>query len=142
VFNFQDFLIYTGADASQEMKYATIAAGAIGYVEETYGIHLSKANRSLTVFTEDGSTLPLGVTPINSITSVTQDAIPMTFTYYGRALTVTSTITDTNIPFVVIADTGYDTVPHDLKMAVYTHKQPLLRVVYELQPQHKDLYNL
>lgn len=129
MFNFQDFLIYTGADASQEMKYATIAAGVIGYVEETYGIHLSKASRSFTVFTEDGTTLPLGVTPINSITTVKQNNVDATFTYYGRALTVTSTITDANIPFVVVADTGYDIVPVDLKLAIYTHIQAMFYAI-------------
>jgi hypothetical protein len=129
MFNFQDFLIYTGADASQEMKYATIAAGVINYVEKTYGIHLSKAQRSFTVFTEDASTLYLEVTPINSIVSIKQSDVDATFTYYGRALTITSTISDVNIPFVVLADTGYTVVPDDLKLAIYTHIQAMFYAI-------------
>jgi hypothetical protein len=129
MFNFQDFLLYTGADASQEMKYSTIAAGVIQYVEETYGIYLTQASRVLTRFTEDGSTLYLGVTPVSSITSVTQDSVAATFTYYGRDLTITSNISDVNIPFVVTAVTGYSTVPNDLKLAIYTHIQAMFYAI-------------
>lgn len=129
MFNFQDFLLYTGADSNQEMKYATIAAGVIGYVEETYGIHLSAKDRTFNVFTEDGSTLNLEVTPVNSIISVTQSSIPASYTYYGRAFSITSTITDTGIPFVVTANTGYIDVPNDLKMAIYTHIQTMFYAI-------------
>lgn len=125
MFNFQDFLIYSGADASQEMKYATIAAGVIRYVEETYGIYLEPRSETFTIFTEDGSTLPINIQPVNSITSVKQNDVVMEYTYYGRAFTITSAISDTNIPFTVIANVGYTNVPQDLKLAIYTHIQTM-----------------
>ena len=129
MFNFQDFLIYTGADASQETKYATIAKGVISYVQETYGIFLEPIQSTFKVFTEDGSTLPLGITPITSILSVTQGSALMDYTYYGRALTVTSSIPNTSIPFDVVADVGYVTVPFDLKLAIYTHIQAMFYAI-------------
>lgn len=125
MFNFQDFLIYSGADASQEMKYATIAHGVIRYVEETYGIHLSAQSRTFTVFSEDSNTLNLGITPINSITSIQQDSADVEFKYYGRDIAISTTGVDFDIPFVVIANTGYAEVPMDLKLAVYTHIQTM-----------------
>lgn len=129
MFNFQDFLIYSGADASQEMKYATIAAGVIRYVEETYGLYLEPRTETFTLFTEDGSTLPINMHPIDSITSLTQDSVAMEYTYYGRAFTITSTITNVNIPFVLTAKVGYTSVPNDLKLALYTHIQAMFYAI-------------
>lgn len=123
MFNFQDFLLYTGAEASQEMKYATIASGVIKYVEETYGIYLSKSSRVFNRFSENGTSIMLGVTPVNSITSITQDSVAVTYTYYGRD--IAASVTDTTIPLVITADVGYEEVPTDLKLAVYTHIQSM-----------------
>ena len=124
MFNFQDFMLYTGADASNEFKYATIAAGVLAYVEDTYGIYLETQSKSLSIFSEDASTLVLGVTPVNSITSVKQLTVDVAYTYYGRELTLTGTF-DSNIPLDVVASLGYTTVPSDLKLAIYTHIQSL-----------------
>lgn len=127
MFNFQDFLLYTGAEASQEMKYATIAAGVTKYIEETYGIYLSNSSRVFNVFSENGSTVKLGVTPINSITSITQDGTNIDYTYYGRDIAIT--ITDLTIPLTITADVGYVSVPADLKLAVYTHIQAMFYAI-------------
>lgn len=141
MFNFQDFVLFTGVDKANEMKYATIAAGIISYVEDTYGIYLSQAPRVLTVFSEDSSTLLLGVTPINSITSITQDALPIDYTYYGRDVSITSSITDYTIPFTVTANIGFSTVPLDLKLAVYTHIQAMFYAIDNHTPNVSKVVN-
>lgn len=141
MFNFQDFLIYSGADASQEMKYATIAAGVIRYVEETYGIYLEPKTEAFTIFTEDGTTLPLGIHPVNTITSLTQDSVAMDYTYYGRAFTITSSVTNTNIPFVLTANVGYTNVPQDLKLAIYTHIQAMFYAIENHTPSVSKVTN-
>lgn len=127
MFNFQDFLLYTGAEAAQEMKYATIAASVIKYVEETYGIYLSKSTRVFNRFSENGTSITLGVTPVNSITTITQDGNAIAYTYYGRD--IIASVTDTAIPLVVTADVGYEEVPYDLKLAVYTHIQAMFYAI-------------
>lgn len=141
MFNFQDFLIYSGADASQEMKYATIAAGVIRYIEETYEIYLETREESFTIFTEDGTTLPISMHPVNTITSLTQNSVPMEYTYYGRAFTVTSSIADVNIPFILTANVGYTVVPMDLKLAIYTHIQAMFYALENHTPNVSKVTN-
>ena len=120
MFNFQDFVLYTGADSSNEFKYATIAAGVLSYVEDTYGIYLEETTKDFSIFSEDASTLILGLTPIVSINTVKQLNSDVAYTYYGREVTLTGTF-DSNIPVDVNITLGYTTVPADLKMAIYTH---------------------
>lgn len=124
MFNFQDFMLYTGVDASNEMKYATIASGVLSYVEETYGIYLAPVQKDIVLFSDKTKTLTLGVTPVNTINSVKQDTLDVAYTYYGRGLLLTGTF-DINIPLVVNMSVGFTDVPSDLKLAIYTHIQAM-----------------
>lgn len=128
MFNFQDFVLYTGADSANEFKYATIAAGVLAYVEDTYGIYLEEVTKDFSIFSEDASTLVLGLTPITSINSVKQSTVDVAYTYYGREVTLTGTFDDA-IPLDVNITLGYTSVPSDLKLAVYTHIESLFYAI-------------
>jgi len=103
-FNFVDFLLYSNSKNIEEASYGTIVTIS-----------------TMTEFLVNGAQLDPTFSPINTITSITQDGNDLLYTYYGRGIKFDTTITDLDIPVIISGDFGYATVPNDLKLAIYRH---------------------
>lgn len=121
-FSFEDFLLYTKAPEIDVKMFSTLAPGVLEYVKDTYGIYLENSSAEVVNYipiTSNNFVLPFS--PINSISTITQDSVELPYTYYGEDIELTTSLTDLRIPLVITLDVGFTTVPADLKMAVYLH---------------------
>lgn len=124
-FSYEDYLLYTKAPKVDAKLFATISAGVIALVEDIYKIKLeNNPAYVITYFNRaESDTINVPIYPLNSITSITHDGDPVTYTYYGDDVEVTTSITNYRIPFVITCDAGFATVPDDLKHAIYSHME-------------------
>lgn len=121
-FNFADFLLYSNTKNIDEASYATIAKGILGSLENVYKIIVEQeVDTTRTMFISSGARFPIPFGPVIDITTVTQDGADVPFTWYGRDVIPTTSLTDTDIPVVLTGSFGYVVIPDDLKLAIYRH---------------------
>lgn len=120
-FSYEDFLLFTKAPESDKKLFATIIPGVLKLVEDTFGIYVEAKDITYTYYAIDTSTIDLPIAPINTITSITYDSSLLDFTFYGRDILLTNSLSDTRKPLTVVCNVGFANIPEDLKLAVYQH---------------------
>lgn len=122
-FSFEDFLLFTKAPETDYKLFSAIAPGVLSFIKETYGIFVERETTLVYKYllSTAGTTFTLPIMPINSITSISIDSTPYTFTYYGDDIVLDTSTTDTRKPLEITLDVGFSVIPNDLKLAVYQH---------------------
>ena len=132
-FTFSDYLEFAAIDGVEETTYASIAAGVLNYIKESYGIYTELTTINRLVYLQPGQTVfyPT-VGPIDTVNTITygSEDVEFTHTQYSDEVTLsTSVITSIRAPLLLNADVGYDitnvidnlVMPDDLKVAIYGH---------------------
>lgn len=126
-FSFEDFRLFTKAPNVDHKVFSIIAPGVIEEVRKTYGIFLESTTGYEYLYFNDTtlSSYDIPLSPINAVTGVSQDGISVGFTYFGRDVNFTTSVTASDIPIKFTLDLGYtsESMPADLKMAVYMHME-------------------